>query len=116
MLPSSVKDFRQSRDRRRYRALHRFAGILRRSERVAILKLVWDFIGTEFAGRHEQYEKFYGGASFLVKQNMARTYDFAAATKMVERALPCRRTPDANRDIAKPRPMLDKSAAKLGEE
>src|SRR5439155_912664 len=41
----------------------------------------------EFAGRHEQYEKFYGGASFLVKQNMARAYDFAKATTMVERAL-----------------------------
>jgi 4-hydroxyphenylacetate 3-monooxygenase len=42
-------------------------------------------IGTEFAGRHEQYEKFYGGASFWL-QNMARTYDFAAA-EMVDRAL-----------------------------
>jgi 4-hydroxyphenylacetate 3-monooxygenase len=55
--------------------------------RTQILKLVWDLIGTEFAGRHEQYEKFYGGASFLVKQNMARAYDFKAATGLVERAL-----------------------------
>ena len=30
-------------------------------ERVAALKLAWDLIGSEFAGRHEQYEKFYGG-------------------------------------------------------
>jgi len=49
--------------------------------------LVWDLIGTEFAGRHEQYEKFYGGASFLVKQNMARAYDFASAATLVDRAL-----------------------------
>ena len=55
--------------------------------RTAILKLVWDLIGSEFAGRHEQYEKFYGGASFLIKQNMARAYDFAGATRMVDRAL-----------------------------
>ena len=55
--------------------------------RTQILKLVWDLIGTEFAGRHEQYEKFYGGASFLVKQNMARAYDFAGAAKLVDRAL-----------------------------
>jgi 4-hydroxyphenylacetate 3-monooxygenase len=55
--------------------------------RTQVLKLVWDLIGTEFAGRHEQYEKFYGGASFLVKQNMARAYDFMGATALVDRAL-----------------------------
>jgi 4-hydroxyphenylacetate 3-monooxygenase len=86
MLPSSVKDFANAEtaaDIARYIASPGFSS----KERVAILKLVWDFIGTEFAGRHEQYEKFYGGASFLVKQNMARAYDFAASTAMVERAL-----------------------------
>jgi len=31
-------------------------------ERVAIPEAGGDFIGSEFAGRHEQYEKFYGGA------------------------------------------------------
>ncbi len=86
MLPSSIKDFQNpstAADIERYIASPGFSA----KERVAILKLVWDFIGSEFAGRHEQYEKFYGGASFLVKQNMARAYDFAGATKMVERAL-----------------------------
>ena len=86
MLPSSIKDFQNpatAADIERYIASPGFSS----KERVAILKLVWDFIGSEFAGRHEQYEKFYGGASFLVKQNMARAYDFAGATKMVERAL-----------------------------
>ena len=86
MLPSSVKDFASEKtaaDIERYIASPGFSS----KERVAILKLVWDFIGTEFAGRHEQYEKFYGGASFLVKQNMARAYDFASATAMVQRAL-----------------------------
>ena len=28
------------------------------------MRLFWDFIGSEFGGRHQQYEKFYGGASF----------------------------------------------------
>jgi 4-hydroxyphenylacetate 3-monooxygenase len=86
MLPSSLKDFQSSAtaaDIERYIASPGFTS----KQRVAILKLVWDFVGSEFAGRHEQYEKFYGGASFLVKQNMARAYDFAGATKMVERAL-----------------------------
>lgn len=86
MLPSSLKDFESpeiAAQIERYIASPGFPA----RERVAVLKLAWDLIGTEFAGRHEQYEKFYGGASFLVKQNMARAYDFAAATKMVDRAL-----------------------------
>ncbi len=86
MLPSSEKDFscpEIAADLERYIASPGFPS----RQRAAILKLVWDMIGTEFAGRHEQYEKFYGGASFLVKQNMARAYDFAAATRMVDRAL-----------------------------
>jgi 4-hydroxyphenylacetate 3-monooxygenase len=91
MLPSSIKDFENptmASDIERYIASPGFSS----KQRIAILKLVWDFIGSEFAGRHEQYEKFYGGASFLVKQNMARAYDFAGAAGLVDRAL---RLPDA---------------------
>jgi 4-hydroxyphenylacetate 3-monooxygenase len=86
MLPSSVKDFESpeiASDLERYIASPGFKA----KDRVAVLKMAWDLIGSEFAGRHEQYEKFYGGASFLVRQNMARNYDFDTATAMVERAL-----------------------------
>jgi 4-hydroxyphenylacetate 3-monooxygenase len=86
MLPSSVRDFQSSEiaaDLERYLASPGFPA----KQRVAILKMAWDLIGSEYAGRHEQYEKFYGGASFLVRQNMARNYDFAAASAMVDRAL-----------------------------
>ncbi len=86
MLPSTVKDFDNpaiAADLDRYVASPGFPSRLR----TQVLKLVWDLIGTEFAGRHEQYEKFYGGASFLVKQNMARAYDFKAATALVDKAL-----------------------------
>ncbi len=56
-------------------------------ERVALMRLAWDFIGTEFASRHLQYEKFYGGASYIMKTNMYRFFDFKRATAMVDRAL-----------------------------
>ena len=56
-------------------------------DRVALMRLAWDFIGSEFASRHLQYEKFYGGASYLMKQNMCRFYDFKRAGDMVDRAL-----------------------------
>lgn len=36
-------------------------------ERVKLFKLAWDIIGSEFAGRHQQYEMFYAGAPFIVK-------------------------------------------------
>ncbi|MCW6507842.1 4-hydroxyphenylacetate 3-hydroxylase family protein [Lichenifustis flavocetrariae] len=56
-------------------------------DRVRLMRLAWDFIGSEFGSRHQQYEKFYGGASFLVKMNMFRSYDFKRATTMVDQAL-----------------------------
>lgn len=86
MLPSSVRDYENEAiayDLERYVAS---PGNTSR-ERVALLKMAWDMVGTEFAGRQQQYEKFYGGASFLIKQNMARTYDFARAKKMVAEML-----------------------------
>jgi 4-hydroxyphenylacetate 3-monooxygenase len=55
--------------------------------RVATMRMLWDFIGSEFGSRHQQYEKFYGGASFVVKQNMFRSYDFKRATALVDAAL-----------------------------
>ncbi|MGW4094125.1 4-hydroxyphenylacetate 3-hydroxylase family protein [Nocardia sp. NPDC004750] len=36
-------------------------------ERIKLFKLAWDIIGSEFAGRHQQYEMFYAGAPFVVK-------------------------------------------------
>ena len=30
-------------------------------ERIKIMKLLWDAIGTEFGGRHELYERNYAG-------------------------------------------------------
>ena len=48
-------------------------------ERVQLLKLAWDLVGSEFAGRHQQYEMFYAGAPFVVKMRMFRNYDFDRA-------------------------------------
>jgi len=56
-------------------------------QRIALMRLAWDFIGSEFANRHHQYEKFYGGASSVVKANMFRSYDFERAGGLVDAAL-----------------------------
>jgi 4-hydroxyphenylacetate 3-monooxygenase len=85
-MPSSVKDLDSpvtAADVERYMGSSK-AGA---RERIALMRMAWDFIGSEFGNRHQQYEKFYGGASFIVKQNMYRNYDFKRATDLVERAL-----------------------------
>ncbi|QCI66591.1 4-hydroxyphenylacetate 3-hydroxylase family protein [Phreatobacter stygius] len=40
--------------------------------RMKLFKLAWDIIGSEFAGRHLQYEKFFPGASFVVRNHNYR--------------------------------------------
>jgi 4-hydroxyphenylacetate 3-monooxygenase len=44
------------------------------AERMRLFKLAWDLLGSEFAMRHDQYEKFYVGPSFVV-----RNYNFMNA-------------------------------------
>ena len=41
-------------------------------ERWKLLKLAWDLIGSEFAGRHILYEKFYAGHSVIVRNQSFR--------------------------------------------
>jgi 4-hydroxyphenylacetate 3-monooxygenase len=36
-------------------------------DRMKLFKLAWDLLGSEFGGRHMQYEKFYAGPPFLVR-------------------------------------------------
>jgi 4-hydroxyphenylacetate 3-monooxygenase len=85
-LPSSLADLESpatAADMERYM---RSASTNAR-DRVALMRLLWDFIGSEFGSRHQQYEKFYGGASFLVKTNVYRNFDFKRASVLVDAAL-----------------------------
>ena len=57
-------------------------------ERVKLYKLAWDLVGSEFAGRHQQYELFYaGGRAQTTSIRAYRSFDFAAARAMVDRCL-----------------------------
>jgi 4-hydroxyphenylacetate 3-monooxygenase len=85
-LPSSQKDFDNPQAAKDIDRYFQSASVGAR-ERIALMRLAWDFIGSEFGSRHQQYEKFYGGASFLVKMNVFRHYDFKRATAMVDQAL-----------------------------
>jgi 4-hydroxyphenylacetate 3-monooxygenase len=54
---------------------------------VKFYKLAWDAVGSEFGSRHQQYEMFYAGATFVTKGHSYRTYDWAASDALVQRML-----------------------------
>ncbi len=85
-LPSSVHDFDNPEMARDIEKYMQSASTPAR-EKIALLRMAWDFLGTEFGSRHAQYEKFYGGASFVIKQNVNRFYDYKRAAAMVDAAL-----------------------------
>jgi 4-hydroxyphenylacetate 3-monooxygenase len=86
MLPSNVSDFSNPE----------IADLIERTQqspaanstdRVKFFKLAWDAIGSEFASRHNQYEMFYAGATFVTKGHSFRTFDWAGATGLVDNVL-----------------------------
>jgi 4-hydroxyphenylacetate 3-monooxygenase len=57
------------------------------AERVKLLKLLWDALGSEFGSRHLQYEMFYAGEPAAIQGREFRTFDWAAAEALVDRCL-----------------------------
>lgn len=86
MLPSSIEDFANP-------MLAEIIGKTQKSpvcsaeERVKFFKLAWDAVGSEFASRHNQYEMFYAGATFVTKGHAYRTYDWQRAGRLVDNML-----------------------------
>ena len=60
-LPSSAKDFRNPEIDKYLARYARGSHGIGYKERIKVLKLLWDSIGTEFGGRHELYEMNYAG-------------------------------------------------------
>jgi 4-hydroxyphenylacetate 3-monooxygenase len=85
-LPSSVEDYANPEIAEQLERYVQSPGVSS-EERVKLLKLTWDLVGSEFASRHRQYEMFYAGAPFVVKMRMFRNYDFDASTALVDKAL-----------------------------
>jgi 4-hydroxyphenylacetate 3-monooxygenase len=53
-------------------------------ERIKLLKLAWDLVGSEFGGRHQQYELFYAGAPYVSKGYAYRNYGYEEAVAAVD--------------------------------
>ena len=85
-LPSSAADFSNPETAADLARYVRWPGV-DAQERVKLLKLLWDLIGSEFGGRHIQYELFYAGAPAVVKGREFRAYDWADAERLVDHCL-----------------------------
>ncbi len=83
MLPASHADFESP-------VVHAIIQKTQRSpivspvERVKLMKLAWDAVGSEFGSRHLQYEMFYSGATFVTRGNSFRFFDWGSAKSVVE--------------------------------
>ena len=60
-LPSSAKDFRNPEIDKYLERYVRGSHGIGHQERIKVMKLLWDAMGTEFGGRHELYERNYAG-------------------------------------------------------
>jgi len=85
-LPATSAELRaldSAADIERYLRWPRASG----QERVKLLKLLWDAIGSEFASRHLQYEMFYAGEPAAIQGREFRNFDWAAAEALVDQCL-----------------------------
>ncbi|MDS0256525.1 hypothetical protein ApAK_02340 [Thermoplasmatales archaeon AK] len=53
-------------------------------QRIKLFKLAWDVIGSEFGGRHYQYEMFYAGAPYVAKNYAYRNYGFEEGSEILD--------------------------------
>jgi 4-hydroxyphenylacetate 3-monooxygenase len=86
MLPSSVDDFANP-ELAAIIALTQVSPAMSGQDRVKLLKLTWDAVGSEFASRHLQYEMFYAGAQFVTRGHSYRTYDWERASGLADTML-----------------------------
>ena len=85
-VPSSEASFTGAETRADTERYYQATGVTSR-DRIKLIKLIWDFVGTEFGGRQLQYEMFYSAAQPVVNTRMFRAYDWDHARSLVDRCL-----------------------------
>jgi 4-hydroxyphenylacetate 3-monooxygenase len=66
---------------------HWWSPALSARDRLKLYRLAWDLVGSEFAGRHLQYEKFYSGPGHVVRGHSFREAPWRRFDAAVDRAL-----------------------------
>jgi len=63
-------------------------------DRMKLLNLAWDLLGSDFAGRHMQYEKFYAGPAFVMNSYSNQTGRWDEWARSVDELLASYDAPD----------------------
>jgi 4-hydroxyphenylacetate 3-monooxygenase len=96
-LPSSTKDFANPAIEKYLARYVRGSNDMGHRERIKIMKLLWDAVGTEFGGRHELYEINYAGNHEDIRiQCMWNARGSGALDRMVGLAEACMADYDEN--------------------
>jgi 4-hydroxyphenylacetate 3-monooxygenase len=80
-LPSSALDFKQPEIRPYLDQYVRGSGGYSAVDRVKLMKLMWDAIGSEFGGRHELYERNYFGNHESIRFETLMVAEITGAAK-----------------------------------
>ncbi len=83
MVPSSHADFATPETNRIIHKTQRSL-VATSEQRVKLMKLAWDAVGSEFGSRHLQYEMFYSGAPFVTRGNAFRFFDWDGVKSAVD--------------------------------
>ncbi|MGA7808846.1 4-hydroxyphenylacetate 3-hydroxylase family protein, partial [Bradyrhizobium sp.] len=75
MVPSSHADFATPETNAIIHKTQR-STVATSEQRVKLMKLAWDAVGSEFGSRHLQYEMFYSGAPLVTRGNSFRFFDW----------------------------------------
>lgn len=90
-LPSGTRDFKDPQLDAYLARYVRGSGGIDHVERIKVLKLLWDAIGTEFGGRHELYEINYAGSQDEIRMQCLRhaqgSGSLARMTALVDQCL-----------------------------
>ncbi|WGD29726.1 4-hydroxyphenylacetate 3-hydroxylase N-terminal domain-containing protein [Ancylobacter sp. WKF20] len=86
MLPSGVEDF-DNPELARLIGKTQYSSVRSPEERVKVMKLAWDALGSEFGSRHTQYEMFYNGPHFAAQLRVFGAFDWKDAGGMVDNLL-----------------------------
>ena len=99
-MPADISVMENDDTRQTFEALWRMPGH-GALDRFKLYKLAWDLLGSDFAGRHMQYERFYMGPAYVVRSHNHRECDWGSVLDYVDELL----------QSYGPGPMLDKGAA-----
>lgn len=88
--PSSAEDFKNPELRPLIDRLYRGSNNISSLDKIKLIKMLWEVVGTEYGGRHELYERNYSGNHENIRlENLGAAKDSGAAQKYIEFAEKC---------------------------